>query len=150
MPTLHGKYKVPHFDGKGEADAIFTEAGVPTTFLLTSFYWDNFIYFGMGPTARRGREARHHHAHGRREIAGHRRGRHRPRRLRHLQEGPELIGQYVGIAGEHLTGTEMAAAFSKSLGEDVRYNSVPPEVYPHLRLPRRRRSRQHVPVQARL
>ena len=27
----------------------FTEAGVPTTFLLTSFYWENFIYFGMGP-----------------------------------------------------------------------------------------------------
>ncbi|HEX6642820.1 MAG TPA: NmrA family NAD(P)-binding protein, partial [Thermoanaerobaculia bacterium] len=50
MPTLQGKYKVPHFDAKGEADAIFTEAGVPVTFLLTSFYWDNFIGFGMGPT----------------------------------------------------------------------------------------------------
>ena len=49
MPTLMGKYKVPHFDGKGEADAIFTELGVPTTFLVTSFYWENFIYFGMGP-----------------------------------------------------------------------------------------------------
>src|ERR1700682_869050 len=49
MPTLMGKYKVPHFDGKGEANAVFTQLGVPTTFLLTSFYWDNFIYFGMGP-----------------------------------------------------------------------------------------------------
>lgn len=49
MPTLMGKYKVPHFDAKGEADAIFTELGVPTTFLVTSFYWENFIYFGMGP-----------------------------------------------------------------------------------------------------
>ena len=49
MPTLMGKYKVPHFDGKGEADAIFTELGVPTTFLVTSFYWENFIHFGMGP-----------------------------------------------------------------------------------------------------
>src|SRR5678815_845439 len=38
MPTLQGKYKVPHFDGKGEADSIFTEVGVPTTFLLTSFF----------------------------------------------------------------------------------------------------------------
>lgn len=26
-----GKYKVPHFDGKGEADAIFAKEGVPTT-----------------------------------------------------------------------------------------------------------------------
>ncbi|MEO5956364.1 MAG: NmrA family NAD(P)-binding protein, partial [Nitrospiraceae bacterium] len=49
MPTLMGKYKVPHFDAKGEADAEFMKRGVPTTFLLTSFYWDNLIHFGMGP-----------------------------------------------------------------------------------------------------
>src|SRR5512146_3320363 len=49
MPTLKGKYKVEHFDAKGEADHLFTELGVPTTNLLTSFYWENFIYFGMGP-----------------------------------------------------------------------------------------------------
>src|SRR5258706_2269770 len=49
MPTLMDKYKVPHFDAKGESNAFFAELGVPTTLLLTSFYWDNFIYFGMGP-----------------------------------------------------------------------------------------------------
>src|SRR5687768_2887534 len=49
MPTLQGKYKVPHFDAKGEADHFFTDLGVPTTFFLASFYWDNFIYFGSGP-----------------------------------------------------------------------------------------------------
>jgi uncharacterized protein YbjT (DUF2867 family) len=49
MPTLMGKYKVPQFDAKGEADQVFTDLRVPTTFLLTSFYWDNFIHFGMGP-----------------------------------------------------------------------------------------------------
>src|ERR671929_1880722 len=49
MPTLQGKYKVPHFDAKGEADKFFNELGVPTTFLRASFYWDNFIYFGSGP-----------------------------------------------------------------------------------------------------
>ena len=49
MPTLMGNYKVPHFDSKGEADRVFKEAGVPTTYLLTSFYWDNLIHFGMGP-----------------------------------------------------------------------------------------------------
>jgi hypothetical protein len=47
MPTLMGKYKVPHFDAKGEANGLFTAAGVPTTFLLTSFI--NFIHFGIGP-----------------------------------------------------------------------------------------------------
>ena len=50
MPTLLGHYKVPHFDAKGEANEQFTRRNVPATFLLTSFYWDNFINFpGMGP-----------------------------------------------------------------------------------------------------
>jgi uncharacterized protein YbjT (DUF2867 family) len=49
LPTLMKHYKVPHFDAKGEADHFFTEAGLPVTFLLTSFYWDNLIYFGSGP-----------------------------------------------------------------------------------------------------
>src|SRR5262245_13357602 len=34
MPTLQERYKVPHFDGKGEADALFE--GLPVTYLLTS------------------------------------------------------------------------------------------------------------------
>ena len=50
---LMGKYKVPHFDAKGEADRIFRTLGVPTTFLLTSFYWDNFDLLRRG-AARRG------------------------------------------------------------------------------------------------
>jgi uncharacterized protein YbjT (DUF2867 family) len=41
----------------------------------------------------------------------------------------EFGGKSVGIAGEHLTGAELAAGFSKALGEEVRYNDVPPEVY---------------------
>ena len=49
LPTLMGKYEVPHFDAKGEADGLFRAQGVPTSFLLTSFYWDNFILFGSGP-----------------------------------------------------------------------------------------------------
>jgi len=49
MPTLMGKYKVPHFDAKGEADHLFADAQIPTTWLLTSFYWENLIYFGAGP-----------------------------------------------------------------------------------------------------
>ena len=49
MPTLMGKYKVPHFDAKGEANHFFTDLGLPVTLLNTVFYWDNFIYFGLGP-----------------------------------------------------------------------------------------------------
>ena len=49
MPTLQGKYKVPHFDAKSEGDHFFTDLGVPTTMLYTSFYWENLILNGMGP-----------------------------------------------------------------------------------------------------
>ena len=47
MPTLMGKYKVPHFDAKAEADVYFS--GLPVTYLVTSFYWDNLYAFGLGP-----------------------------------------------------------------------------------------------------
>ncbi|MGZ5440569.1 MAG: NmrA family NAD(P)-binding protein [Thermoanaerobaculia bacterium] len=40
-----------------------------------------------------------------------------------------IIGKRVGIAGEHLSGSEMAAALSKAIGEEVRYNAVAPEVF---------------------
>ncbi|HYC58626.1 MAG TPA: NmrA/HSCARG family protein [Thermoanaerobaculia bacterium] len=128
MPTLQGKYKVPHFDAKGEADAIFTELGVPVTFLLTSFYWDNFIHFGMGPA--RGADGKlaitlpigDSKLPG---IAAEDIG----RSAYGIFQRPELIGHRVGISGEHLSGSEMAAAFSKIAGEEVRYNSVEPEVF---------------------
>lgn len=129
MPTLNGRYKVPHFDAKGEADAIFTELGVPTTFLLTSFYWDNFIFFGMGPTR---------DAEGRLGITMPMDDAKLPGIASEdigrcaygiFRRGADLIGKRVGIAGEHLSGGEMAAALSKAIGEEVRYNAVAPEVY---------------------
>jgi len=129
MPTLMGKYKVPHFDAKGESDQAFRDAGVPTTFLLTSFYWDNFIYFGMGP--KKGPDGKlaitlpmsDKKLPG---IAAEDIGRSA---YRIFKKGPELIGKTVGIAGEHLTGEQMARSFTKALGQDVRYNEVSPAAY---------------------
>ena len=46
-----------------------------------------------------------------------------------FKQGDAYIGKRVGIAGEHLTGAEMAAALSKALGQTVRYNEVSPDVY---------------------
>jgi uncharacterized protein YbjT (DUF2867 family) len=46
-----------------------------------------------------------------------------------FRRSAEFVGRTVGIAGEHLSGAEMAAGLSKALGEEVRYNDVPPEVY---------------------
>ena len=41
----------------------------------------------------------------------------------------------MGVASEHLTGAQMAAALTRALGQEMRYNDVPPEVYRSLGFP---------------
>jgi uncharacterized protein YbjT (DUF2867 family) len=129
MPTLMGKYKVPHFDVKGESDQFFHDAGVPTTFLLTSFYWDNFINFGMGPRPGADGDLAITFPLGNNKLPGIAAEDIGKCAYAIFQRGGEFFGRTVGIAGEHLTGAEMAAALTKALGEHVNYNAVPPEVY---------------------
>jgi uncharacterized protein YbjT (DUF2867 family) len=129
MPTLMGSYKVPHFDAKGEVDHVFPDLGLPTTHLLTSFYWDNLIHFGMGP--KKGEDGTFLFTLPMGEgklpgIAAEDIGRSA---YEIFKRGDEFIGRTVGIAGEHLTGEEMAAGLARAYGEDVRYNAVEPEVY---------------------
>jgi uncharacterized protein YbjT (DUF2867 family) len=129
MPTLMGKYKVPHFDAKGEADAVFTKLGVPTTFLLTSFYWDNFIGFGMGPKKGPDGKLAISFPMGDKKLPGIAAEDIGKSAYGIFKRGREFVGKTVGVAGDHLTGAQMAAAFSKALGQEVRYNAVTPEVY---------------------
>lgn len=129
MPTLHGKYKVPHFDGKGSSDHFFTDQGVPTTFLLTSFYWDNLIHFGMGP--KKGADGKLAFVLPMADkklpgIAAEDIGRCA---YGVFKAGDAYIGRTIGIAGEHPTGEQMARGLSEALGQEVVYNYVPPEVY---------------------
>jgi uncharacterized protein YbjT (DUF2867 family) len=129
MPTLQRKYKVPHFDAKGESNHFFTDAGVPTTFLLTSFYWDNFIYFGMGPKKGSDGKLAITFPMGDKKLPGIAAEDIGRCAYGIFKKGDELVGQTVAISGENLTGAQMAAVFSEVLGKEVRYNSVPPEVY---------------------
>jgi hypothetical protein len=46
-----------------------------------------------------------------------------------------MISKTIGVAGEHLTGKEMADALSKALGQEVYYNSISPEIYRSLGFP---------------
>ena len=129
MPTLMKNYKVPHFDAKGEADGVFTGMGLPVTLLLTSFYWDNFIYFGSGP--KRGPDGNLYLTFpmddkklpgiAAEDIGKCARG--------IFKRGDEFIGKKAGIAGEHLTGAEMATAMSRALGQEVIYDAVTPGQY---------------------
>lgn len=135
MPTLMGKYKVPHFDAKGEANRLFTERGLPTTFLLTSFYWENLIYFGMGP--KKGEDGNLYFTlpMGDKKLPGIASEDIGKSAYAIFRKGREFIGKTVGIAGDHLTGGQMAAALTKALGLEIRYNAVSPEVYRALGFP---------------
>jgi uncharacterized protein YbjT (DUF2867 family) len=135
MPTLMGKYKVAHFDAKGEADKLFTEAGVPTTFLLTSFYWENLIFFGLGPKKGPDGKLALTYPMGDKKLPGIAVDDIGKTALAIFKKGKEYIGKTVGIAGEHLTGKQMAAALTKALGQDVRYHDVSPEEYRHFGFP---------------
>jgi len=129
MPTLMGKYKVPHFDATGEADAEFTKLGLPTTLLLTSFYWDNLIHFGMGPKKGPDGTMAFTLPIDDKKLPGIAAEDIGKCALGIFKKGREYIGRTVGVAGEHLTATQMAAALTKALGQTVRYNAVTPEMY---------------------
>lgn len=129
MPTLHGKYKVPHFDAKGESNVYFEKSGVPYTLLNTSFYWENFIYFGLGPQKGADGNLAITFPMGDKKLPGIASGDIGKCAYAIFKAGKEYQGKTVSIAGEHLTGNQMAEAFSKHLGVDVKYNAVPPSVY---------------------
>ena len=135
MPVLQGKYNVPHYDAKGEANSAFTTRRVPTTLLYTSFYWDNLIHFGMQP--RRG-------ADGRLSFVLPMGGARLPGiaaadiglcAFGIFERGDELVGKSIGIAGEHLTGAQMAEQLALALGEPVAHAALSPMQYAALGFP---------------
>jgi uncharacterized protein YbjT (DUF2867 family) len=129
MPTLQGKYKVPHFDGKGEADHFFTDLGLPVTFLLASFYWDNLIYFGSGPKRGADGKLAVTFPMGDKKMAGISSDDIGKCAYGIFKKGQSLIGKRIGIAGEHITCAEMAKSLTKALGEEVSYNEVTPDQF---------------------
>lgn len=129
MPTLLGKYKVPHFDGKAEANHFFTDLGVPTTFLLTSWYFENLIFWGSGPKKGPDGKLAITFPLGSKKMPGIAAEDIGKCAYGIFKRGYEFIGKTVGVAGEYLTGAQMAASLSRALGKDVQYNEVTPEVF---------------------
>jgi len=135
LPTLKGKYKVPHFDAKGEANAVFEHEGAPSSYMLAAFYWDNLIHFGMGP--RRQEDGSLVFALplggqklpgiGAEDIGGCAFG--------ILKRGPSAAGRSFGISGENLSGAEMAAKLGKALGQTVTFYDMPFDAYRALGFP---------------
>ena len=120
FPVLEESYTVPHFDAKAEADQVFLDLGVPTTFLRTTFYWEAFLQ-GFAP--QRGEDGRlvlglPMAGSPLAGIASADIGRVA---LAIFTRGKEFIGATVSIAGENLTGVQMAEAFAELYGEPVDY-----------------------------
>lgn len=130
MPTLgNGQYKVPHFDGKGESNKYFTELNLPVTLLNTSFYWDNFIYFGMGPKKGPDGKLALSLPIGERKLAGIAAEDIGKSAYGIFKNGNEFIGKTASITGGNLTGKQMADSFAKALGQEVVFNPIPFDVY---------------------
>jgi hypothetical protein len=108
---------------------------VPTTLLYTSAYWDNLIHFGWAPKRT---------ASGRLAFVLPMADRKMPGIAAEdigrcafgiFARGAELIGKSVGIAGEHLSGAQMAEQLGLALGEPVVHDALTPEQYRALGFP---------------
>jgi uncharacterized protein YbjT (DUF2867 family) len=133
FPLQQGRFNVPPMDAKGESNALFLDRDLPVCLLLGSFYWENLLQPGMQP-----RRA----ADGVLELA--------------LPLGEALLPgiavadigacaaalfdgppcqRRIGIAGDQLSGAQLAAAMVERLGEPVRYVDVPTAAYARLPMP---------------
>jgi uncharacterized protein YbjT (DUF2867 family) len=128
MPFLQEKYRVPHFDAKAEADAYFS--GAPTTYLVTSFYWDNLYMFGLAPKAGDDGVFAWTFPMGNAKLAGIAAEDIGKVAYGIFKAGPGYVGKRVGITGENLTVNEMGEKLSKGLGiSSVKYNAVEADTY---------------------
>jgi uncharacterized protein YbjT (DUF2867 family) len=135
MPVLQERFNVPHLDAKGEAHRFFAQQRVPVTYLYTSAFWENLIHFGMGP--QRGPD-------GKLAVTFPTGGTPIPwigvedigiAAHQVFLRGDALIGESIGLAGEHLTGAQLADQLGAALGEPVAYNALTPDEYRTLEFP---------------
>jgi uncharacterized protein YbjT (DUF2867 family) len=134
LPTLQGRFKVPHFDGKGEMDAVFANEAAPTSYLMAAFYWENLIYFGMGarmtpdgavlPLPLGGVALPGIAASDNGKCA-----------YGIFKQGSGAVGHRFGVSGENLSGEAMASKLGKVLGQEIKFQDVPFDVYRGLGFP---------------
>jgi nucleoside-diphosphate-sugar epimerase len=135
MPTLLRKYKCPHSDSKGQIDHVFTDLRLPVTFLLTCFYWDNFYKYGWGP--KKGKDGAYTLTLplGQARMPGIAVEDIGKCALGIFKKGAGLIGNRIGVAGEHLSGVEMADKCSTALGIRCTFSAMSPDTYRNLGFP---------------
>ncbi len=135
MPVLQGKYNVPHFDSKGQMDEVFLREAAPTSFIRAAFYWDNFIHFGMGPRAGEDGQLTLALPLGGATLPGVSVEDVGKCAYGVFKRGAAAVGQHFGIAGEWLTGPEMAAKMGRAIGRPVNFFDVPFDTFRGLGFP---------------
>ncbi|HVL57684.1 MAG TPA: NmrA/HSCARG family protein [Burkholderiaceae bacterium] len=135
IPVIDGRFKVPHMDAKAEANALFEQARVPTTYLYAPFYWDNLIHFGMGPKRDGSGVLVLSLPMGEARLPGIAASDIGTCALALFAQGEQAIGRHVGIAGGHPTLREIAAVLGSALREPVRYQPITPAEYRALGFP---------------
>lgn len=120
-----GPMKVPHFDGKARCEKMFE--GLPTTFMVTSCYYENFCSFFAFVKAEDGTYSF-------------------TLPLSDVKipwtiladlgllaasalTKPELIGKRIGQASFYASGNDLAEIFSKATGKTIKYNCVDWETF---------------------
>jgi uncharacterized protein YbjT (DUF2867 family) len=128
MPILQEKYRVPHFDAKADANAAFS--GLPTTYLVTSFYWDNLYLFNLAPKKDDKGVYSWTYPMGEARLPGIAAEDIGKTAYGIFKAGSEYIGKTVGIAGESLSFQEMSRKLEKGLGiSPVQFNAVDADVF---------------------
>jgi uncharacterized protein YbjT (DUF2867 family) len=122
MPMLQTKYRVPHFDAKAEANAAF--AGLPVTYLVTSFYWDNLYMFNLAPKKDDKGVYSWTFPMGEAKLPGIAAEDIGKVALGIFKAGSEYIGKTVGIAGESLSFQEMSKKLESIGIAPVQFNAV--------------------------
>jgi uncharacterized protein YbjT (DUF2867 family) len=127
MPMLQEKYRVPHFDAKAESDSYFS--GLPVTFLVTSFYWDNLYMFGLAP--KRGEDGKYSWAFpmGTSKLAGIAVEDIGKVAYGIFKAGQQYVGKTVGIYSEALTIEEMGKKLSSIGISPVHYHAAEADEY---------------------
>ena len=127
MPILQGKYRVPHFDAKAEANAAFS--GLPVTYLVTSFYWDNLYMFGLAPKKDDKGVYSWTYPMGEAKLPGIADEDIGKVAFGIFKAGSEYVGKTVGIAGESLSFQEMSKKLEAIGIAPVQFNPIDANVF---------------------
>jgi uncharacterized protein YbjT (DUF2867 family) len=135
MPVLQGNYNVPHFDAKAEGNEIFAAAGVPTTYLNTTFFYQGFLQPLRPQHGEDGVLTLTLPFEDGKLLAGVDVDDIGRTAFAILAAGDTYIGETIGLAGDHLTGAQYAEQLAEVIGEPVRFQSVPYDVFRGLPIP---------------